>query len=111
VITLATTNHPERLDPSIVERPSRFDRKYHFMLPSAETRMNYVRSWNDRLRPQLRFEEAGQARLVELTEGFSFAYIQEVFVSTTMHWMTKRSRPVLEIAEEQIATLRSQMTR
>ena len=111
MITLATTNHPERLDPSIVERPSRFDRKYHFMLPSAETRMNYVRSWNDRLRPQLRFEAAGQEKLVELTEGFSFAYIQEVFVSTTMHWMTKRGRPVLEIAEEQIATLRSQMTR
>jgi SpoVK/Ycf46/Vps4 family AAA+-type ATPase len=111
VITLATTNHPERLDPSIVERPSRFDRKYHFMLPSAETRMSYVRSWNDRLRPQLRFEDAGQQTIVELTEGFSFAYIQEVFVSTTMHWMTKRDRPVLEIAEEQIATLRAQMTR
>jgi hypothetical protein len=111
VITLATTNHPERLDPSIVERPSRFDRKYHFMLPSAETRMNYVRSWNDRLRPQLRFSEDGQAKIVELTEGFSFAYIQEVFVSTTMHWMTKRDQPVLAIAEEQIATLRAQMTR
>jgi len=111
VITLATTNHPERLDRSIVERPSRFDRKYHFMLPSAETRMNYVRSWNDRLRRPLRFDAAGQAKLVELTEGFSFAYIQEVFVSTTMHWMTKRDRPVLELAEEQIATLRAQMTR
>ena len=111
VITLATTNHPERLDPSIVERPSRFDRKYHFMLPSAETRMNYVRSWNDRLRPQLRFSEDGQAKIAELTEGFSFAYIQEVFVSTTMHWMTKRDQPVLAIAEEQIATLRAQMTR
>jgi hypothetical protein len=111
VITLATTNHPERLDPSIVERPSRFDRKYHFMLPSAETRVNYVRSWNDRLRPQLRYDEPAQQKIVELTEGFSFAYIQEVFVSTTMHWMTKRARPVLEVAEEQIATLRSQMTR
>jgi len=111
VITLATTNHPERLDPSIVERPSRFDRKYHFMLPSAETRMSYVQSWNDRLRPQLRFSEDGQAKIVELTEGFSFAYIQEVFVSTTMHWMTKRDQPVIAIAEEQIATLRAQMTR
>jgi len=111
VITLATTNHPERLDPSIVERPSRFDRKYHFMLPSAETRMSYVRSWNDRLRPQLRFDESGQHKLVELTEGFSFAYIQEVFVSTTMHWMSKRTHTVIDVAEEQIAALRAQMKR
>ncbi|CAN5155230.1 hypothetical protein BH11MYX1_BH11MYX1_55360 [soil metagenome] len=111
VITLATTNHPERLDPSIVERPSRFDRKYHFMLPSAETRMDYVRSWNDRLRTHLQLTEEGQAKITELTEGFSFAYIQEVFVSTTMHWMTKRDQPVIAIAEEQIATLREQMTR
>src|SRR5205085_9034892 len=34
IVTLATTNHPERLDPSILDRPSRFDRKYPFDLPA-----------------------------------------------------------------------------
>ena len=33
VVALATTNHPERLDASILDRPSRFDRKYHFDIP------------------------------------------------------------------------------
>lgn len=75
VITLATTNHPERLDPSIVERPSRFDRKYHFELPSTETREAYVRLWNERLRPPLRLSEAGRTQISELTHDFSFAYM------------------------------------
>jgi hypothetical protein len=111
VITLATTNHPERLDPAIVERPSRFDRKYYFMLPTAETRTRYVRGWNDRMRAQLQFSDDAQQKIVELTDGFSFAYIQEVFVSTTMHWMSNRDRTLIEVAEEQIATLRTQMKR
>lgn len=112
VITLATTNHPERLDPSIVERPSRFDRKYHFELPSVETRAAYASLWNERLQPRLRLDDAGRVQVSELTEGFSFAYIQEVFVSATMHWMKDRD-PVglLPVALEQIRALRTQMMR
>src|SRR5690349_12665 len=34
VVVLATTNHPEKLDSSILDRPSRFDRKYYFQLPA-----------------------------------------------------------------------------
>jgi hypothetical protein len=110
VITVATTNHPERLDPSIVERPSRFDRKYHFDLPDAPTRASYIAGWNERLRPALRLSELGRAQLVDLTEGFSFAYIQEVFVSSTMRWMVSREAiGILPVAIEQVGLLRAQM--
>ncbi len=34
VVVLATTNHPDRLDPAIVDRPCRFDRKWYFDLRS-----------------------------------------------------------------------------
>jgi hypothetical protein len=112
VITLATTNHAERLDPSIVERPSRFDRKYHFDLPSPATRTSYVALWNQRLRPALRVNDAGCAQLANATHGFSFAYIQEVFVSATMRWMSTRDAAgILPIALEQVELLRAQMTR
>jgi AAA+ superfamily predicted ATPase len=110
VITLATTNHPERLDPSILERPSRFDRKYHFGLPTPAARSEYIATWNARLRPALRLNDAGIARVVELTHEFTFAYIQEVFVSSMMRWMaTRDSIGILSVAVEQIELLRAQM--
>ncbi len=46
LLVLATTNHADRLDPAILNRPSRFDRKYYFHLPGVEERRAYVRSWN-----------------------------------------------------------------
>src|SRR5262249_49263408 len=110
VITLATTNHPERLDRSIVDRPSRFDRKYHFELPTAVARAQYIAGWNQRLRPALRLTAEGIAETAELTGEFSFAYIQEVFVSAMMRWMTTRDEGgILAVAREQIALLRAQM--
>jgi hypothetical protein len=49
LLTIATSNHPERLDPAILDRPSRFDRKYHFDLPGPRERARYVEAWNHRL--------------------------------------------------------------
>jgi ATPase family protein associated with various cellular activities (AAA) len=110
VITLATTNHPERLDPSIVERPSRFDRKYHFDLPTPEARGRYIANWNARLAPALQLTADGRAKVVELTADFSYAYVQEVFVSSMMRWMTTRDpQGILPVALEQIELLRAQM--
>ena len=110
VVTLATTNHPERLDPSILERPSRFDRKYHFDLPTGPTRENYIGTWNARLKPSLRLPQEGCAQLAERTDGFSFAYIQEVFVSSMMRWVSRRDASgMLPVALEQVEQLRAQM--
>ncbi|MCC6511893.1 MAG: ATP-binding protein, partial [Pirellulaceae bacterium] len=49
LIVLATTNHPDRIDPAIIDRPSRFDRKYHFNLPSLDERIDYLATWQNRL--------------------------------------------------------------
>lgn len=111
IITLATTNHPERLDASIVERPSRFDRKYHFELPDAATRLAYLALWNTRLRPALRFDDAGRARIAEATHGFSFAYLQELVVAATMQYVDRAAEGMLVLALEQLEVLRAQMTR
>ena len=88
LVVLATTNHPDRLDPAILDRPSRFDRKYYFNLPGAAERFAYVAAWNERLQPELRLSERAAREVVQQTENFSFAYLKELFVSATMQWMS-----------------------
>jgi ATPase family associated with various cellular activities (AAA) len=110
VVALATTNHPERLDPSILDRPSRFDRKYHFDLPAAEERLSYVQHWTASLAPALHPTEPGLAQVVEGTEGFSFAYLKELFLSSMMKWIAAPGESAMDaILIEQVGSLRCQM--
>jgi hypothetical protein len=88
VVVLATTNHPEKLDSAILDRPSRFDRKYYFQLPADAERFAYISKWNEELQPELRVSEHGAAELVRKTANFSFAYLKELFVSSMVQWVT-----------------------
>ena len=110
VVALATTNHPERLDASILDRPSRFDRKYHFDLPGPAERLAYVRLWAASLREALRPSEAGLDAVVGQTEGFSFAYLKELFLSAMMRWIAAPGDAAMDaILLEQCESLRHQM--
>ena len=110
VVTLATTNHPDRLDPAIVERPSRFDRKYHFELPASRERVAYMALWNETLKDGMRLSDSAMTQIAELTDGFSFAYLKELFLSSMMRWMGAREPGSMEkMMLEQIAGLREQM--
>jgi ATP-dependent Zn protease len=123
LVVLATTNHPDRLDPAILNRPSRFDRKYHFDLPAASERSAYIAAWNKQLQPELRLSENEVGAVVQQTEDFSFAYLKELFVSATMQWMSTKPEPGADqgaragsssnrmdrIILEEVARLRAQM--
>jgi hypothetical protein len=90
VVTVATTNHPDRLDPAILDRPSRFDRKFHFELPAPAERQAYLARWNASLEPSIRLDEGEVEAVVGNTEGFSFAYLKELFVSSMVAWFERR---------------------
>ncbi|KAK9312599.1 P-loop containing nucleoside triphosphate hydrolase protein [Lipomyces starkeyi] len=89
ILTVATTNHPENIDQAILNRPSRFDTKYVFNLPSPHLRKKYIDMWLLKLESlgivvngdqYASIEEVGQ-ELSLRTEGWSFAYLKELFVS------------------------------
>ncbi|KAK4227030.1 P-loop containing nucleoside triphosphate hydrolase protein [Podospora fimiseda] len=87
ILMIGSTNHLSRLDPAIAKRPSRFDRKYLFELPDLATRVQYARYWRRKLEGKEAgkgFEEGLCQLIGVLTEGFSFAYIKELFVSTLL---------------------------
>lgn len=109
LLVIATTNHPEKLDPAIVDRPSRFDRKYHFDLPAVAERSAYLRWWNNQLDEALKLTDEGLNAVAASAEGFSFAYLKELALASTMAWMNKGDSPMDEIMAAQLVGLREQM--
>lgn len=110
IVILATTNHPERIDPAILERPSRFDRKYYFELPALAERIAYIKMWNDKFQPAMRLSEAAITQIAEMTDSFSFAYLKELIISSMMHWMEAMEAGAMEKSIFlQLAVLREQM--
>ena len=87
ILTIATTNHPERIDDAILSRPSRFDVKYDFALPTKELRNEYCKRWLQKMHSLdiaknesleiTKFEELAE-ELSRSTEGWSFAFLKEL---------------------------------
>lgn len=110
VVVLATTNHPQKLDPAILDRPSRFDRKYYFQLPAGTERLAYIAKWNEELQPALRVSAGAARRVVRDTEGFSFAYLKELLVASTIQWMSSGGNGSMDdVILAQTELLRGQM--
>ncbi len=110
ILTIATTNHPAKLDPAILDRPSRFDRKYHFGLPEEAERLAYVRGWNGSLEPEARLTPEGASLTAGGTEGFSFAYLKELLLSSLMAWVAGPGSKAMDaVLLEQVDSLRDQM--
>ncbi|KAJ3053030.1 hypothetical protein HK097_005201 [Rhizophlyctis rosea] len=86
VVVLAITNHPEKLDESIRDRPSRFDKRVEFGLPGVDERVEFVRRWNARAgkREMMIREEVLRKVCGDITEGFSFAYLKELLVCSAV---------------------------
>ena len=87
ILMLGSTNHLERLDPGIAKRPSRFDRKYFFPNPVYRERVAYAEYWRVKLLDGdsgVEFPWRICERVAEITDGFSFAYIQEAFVAALL---------------------------
>ncbi|KAH7319067.1 proteasome-activating nucleotidase [Rhexocercosporidium sp. MPI-PUGE-AT-0058] len=82
ILMIGSTNHLNSLDPAISKRPSRFDRKYHFKIPNEEERVAYCQFWRKKLLESrlVEFHEDLCGVIGKLSEGFSFAYMKELFV-------------------------------
>ncbi len=109
LIILATTNHPDRIDSAIMERPSRFDRKYHFNLPSIEERSAYLANWQRSLSSETGWQSDQILVVAEASEGFSFAYLKELVISSVMSWMRSRTESFVAVLLAQSKILKLQM--
>lgn len=72
LLLIATTNHPEKLDPAINNRPGRFDVVIEMPNPDEELRERFLR------RHLAGATDEQIARIVSDTARFSFAHLQEL---------------------------------
>lgn len=79
VLVLATCNEPEKLDPALLHRPSRFDRIWKFPLPAVEQRLALLRKQGGTY-----FSEPVLRDVAQRSSGFSMTYVQEVVVNALL---------------------------
>ena len=111
LLIIATTNHFERLDGSLSNRPSRFDRKYLFDDPDEHERRLYCAYWQEKLRSNDRapFPDELADEIAKMTDGFSFAFLKEAFVSTLIHLAGNSEAKFEETLKEQVRVLKKQL--
>lgn len=77
VLTIASTNCPDKLDPAFSARPSRFDELYVFENPTEQARREIL---SNKLGKRVGPKQIAQ--LAKKTNGLSAAFVQEVAVKT-----------------------------
>jgi hypothetical protein len=100
VLIVATTNHPEKLDASLTDRPSRFDRVYVIGNPAADVRAAYLRSC---------FKESFDERYVKWTDGLTIAQVKETWITACLEAIhAGRSEPEPDAVRRAALRLRDQ---
>ena len=74
ILTIATTNYPEKLDPALAHRPSRFDRVWNIPTPDNSQRSKFI----SKLFQTPELSDKLRKNIVAKTNGWSMAYIQEL---------------------------------
>jgi hypothetical protein len=89
IVFLATTNYPEKLGARIVNRPSRFDKRFRIGYPTTESRKMYfeflIGGGNpDKLAQKVKELDLNIDQWVEDTEDMSIAHLKELFVQVVI---------------------------
>ena len=100
ILIIGSTNHLDRLDTSITRRPSRFDRKFHFKAPGNRERLLYSHYWQQKLQfnADIEFSDRVCQAVAESTNGFTFAYLKELFVQTLLMHITGQADHTSELS-------------
>ena len=104
VLVIASTNDPEKLDPALLERPSRFDRVWPFPLPEQEQRRAFLAKKSGGAFPGEAIKEVAR-----LSQGFSMAYVQEILASAVAYAIRDNREPTERDLFEAVEVLRKQI--
>lgn len=79
LLVIATANDVKKLKANIMDRPSRFDKKFEIPLPNQEMAYIYLKRWFGNLLTTAKCKEL--AKYAEKYD-FSYAYLKELYISS-----------------------------
>jgi len=89
VVTLATTNYPQKLDWALTDRPGRFDMRLDIDYPDADQRREILVRYLANLPVGVSRPGSIADRITKRTEGYTGAYLQELVQSAYMAGLEK----------------------
>lgn len=94
LMVIATANDLSKLKESVVDRPSRFDRKFEFPLPDLKMSIEYLNKWFAEI---LKEAEIKKIAKETVENNFSFAYLKELYIGSVYTALAdKREVPTLK---------------
>jgi AAA+ superfamily predicted ATPase len=108
ILTIATTNHPDKLDPALLHRPSRFDRKIEFMDPALDERRRFLELANEKRDAAMRLAEQELDAAAHATEGFSFAFLKELNLAAMTACLID-GKPIAHAMRDAVASLKKEV--
>lgn len=103
VLVVATSNEPQKLDPALLHRPSRFDRIWRFPLPHYEQRLALLTKV-----AKGQFSVPVLEEVARRSDGFSMAYVQEIVVNALLRSVDEGGKPKDEALVRSLATMATQ---
>jgi AAA+ superfamily predicted ATPase len=109
VITLATTNHSNKIDPAIADRPGRFDRIIEVGLPGKDQRFHIFHHLLKKLDLSRNVTLEVKEKLAKMTEGLTGAWIRAVVQDSLILALSKDKNKIAK--EHLFAALKDVMER
>lgn len=101
ILVICTANDLNKLQDSIVDRPSRFDRKWEFPLPDEDMTLKYLKKWFGTVLKPFEYK-----KIVKQTveSKFSYAYLKELYLSSVFNALAD-DRELPNIKDINLATI------
>ena len=103
VLVIATSNYPQKLDPALSLRPSRFDRIWRFPLPEEGQRRMLLEKKGGCF-----FSSRTLDHVAKESRGFSMAFVQEIVVNALLSQAHLSVQPKDEDLLRSLAALHKQ---
>jgi ATP-dependent 26S proteasome regulatory subunit len=94
ILVIATANNISRLQQSVTDRPSRFDRKWEIPLPDKKMSIKYLEKWFGKLLSAKEYK-----KIVDFTveNNFSYAYLKELYLTSMLNAIaSNKDKPSVE---------------